>query len=209
MWVATPQGFFSAVQDRDDPDTLRVRCRVRDDAEYLIGRMASLGTSGLRIKRDEAADYLFRVLVPRASFALFLAEEALRIDYGNHKDRVRQTQGAARAAAYQRVWSALADLQELPPYSALPSFYEPWEGLPSSDLAEDDVEKLNRWLEEADERRERDLSGYGYAGGELSAEEADELEAQVEAARRKPSKRKGRKGKKQRERDRRRREAQS
>lgn len=184
MWIATSHGFFSAVQDRDDPDVLRVRCRVRDDAEYLVGRMTSLGHAGLRIERDETADYLFRVLVPRSGLALFLAEEVLRIDWSNFKDRVKEVQGAERAAAYQRVWGALADLQELPPYSAYP---EP-------------LSLGRRWMEE--DWATGELTGLDR---ELTAEEADELEAQlrfdaaVEAQRRKP-----RRGKRQRKADRKR-----
>ena len=35
MWVMTTQGFYSAVADRDDPGSVIVRARTRDDIEAL------------------------------------------------------------------------------------------------------------------------------------------------------------------------------
>jgi hypothetical protein len=35
MWMITTIGFFSVVQDHDDPDRLLVRARVREDLERL------------------------------------------------------------------------------------------------------------------------------------------------------------------------------
>ena len=35
MWLMTTDGFFSAVEDRDDDDAVFVRARVLGDAEQL------------------------------------------------------------------------------------------------------------------------------------------------------------------------------
>lgn len=100
------------MEDRDNPDVIRVRCRVKADAEYLTKRLQELGGGKrLRITEDEYADYLYRVLVPRAAFAAFAMDQALNIDYANFKSEVTKRQGHKRHSVYIGVWSELLRLQ--------------------------------------------------------------------------------------------------
>lgn len=111
MWLITTNGFFSAVEDRDDPNIIRVRCRAEGDAEYLTRRLRELGVPGHEVLTDEGSDYRYRVYVDRATFSAFVMDQALDINYGNVKDAVKERQGPERASVYMRVWAALLELQ--------------------------------------------------------------------------------------------------
>jgi len=110
MWVMTTDGFFSAVQHTDKPDSVLVRTRSEVDAVNLCvwlnqrGQMAGL-------MRTPNADYGWRVLVKRTVWGEYLAEAARRIDYPNFKDAVAVRQGKRRASVYAEVWATLYALQ--------------------------------------------------------------------------------------------------
>lgn len=106
MWTITPQGFYSVVAHRDDPDTLLVRARVRADLDALRAQIPSL-----EIVERPGSDYRYRAFVSRASWVDAVASLARAIDYGNVKDAVTERQGSARAALYLRVWDVLRGLQ--------------------------------------------------------------------------------------------------
>lgn len=105
MWLMTTDGFFSAVEDRDDAGSVFVRARVRGDLDHLAE------TLGAEVLETPAADYPFRVRVPKAAWARYVADRAERIDYDNFKDAVAARQGHDRAEVYMGVWSALRRLQ--------------------------------------------------------------------------------------------------
>ncbi|MEJ7786397.1 MAG: hypothetical protein WKF96_16460 [Solirubrobacteraceae bacterium] len=107
MWLFTTQGFFSAVQKRDEPGTLLVRSRVREDAERLV---ATVG-NGTVIETPER-DYRFRVELPAKAWAEYVAAAATDIDYPNFKSAVAAHQGPGRADAYGSVWAAMYALQQ-------------------------------------------------------------------------------------------------
>lgn len=108
MWVFTTDGFFSAVQKPGDPNVLTVRSRTREDAEDLAERF------GLTVQHTPDGDYAYRVVVPRAKFAEYVAEAARGIDYSNFKDAVAERQGHDRARIYADVWAAVLRLQWRP-----------------------------------------------------------------------------------------------
>lgn len=101
----TTEGFFSAVEDRDDERGVFVRARVRGDAEQLAAAV------GGTVLETPAADYLFRVRMTKTDWARYVAASATGIDYDNFKNAVAARQGAARARVYGEVWSVLFTLQ--------------------------------------------------------------------------------------------------
>lgn len=106
MWVMTTRGFYSAVQDRDNPARLLIRARCEDDIRNLKDLLPN--SEPWRLKRS---DYEWRLSCTVAEWAGVLANMALDIDYGNFKNAVRREQGAARASVYTSVWSVLLRLE--------------------------------------------------------------------------------------------------
>ena len=107
MWLFTTDGFFSAVAHRDDPETILVRARVREDALRL---QEAIGQGEVTETPD--ADYRYRVLLPRETWSAYLAAAGDTIDYPNFKNAVAARQGADRARVYAGVWSVMFELQQ-------------------------------------------------------------------------------------------------
>lgn len=109
MWVMHPDGgFYSAVEDKRDPNVLVVRTRARKDA-VALAKMVRVRK--VKVISDEGTDYPFRVRVTRREWADVLVEFSERIDYTNFKDAVKARQGSHRAGVYSRIWGALLDLE--------------------------------------------------------------------------------------------------
>jgi hypothetical protein len=108
MWVFTKHGFLSAVEHRDKPDTLIIRCRVRADLnnmrEFYFRKMS-------KTEFNESADYPYRATISKKDFAKGMTRVIKDLTYDNFKDEVKYEQGAARANIYMRVWSTLIDLE--------------------------------------------------------------------------------------------------
>ena len=107
MWIMTTDGFFSAVQHRDEPNILLVRARSRRDLEALSERIA-LHPS--KILSTDNADYPFRVLIPREKWAEYLMSASEDLTYPNFKSAVGKT-NPERAYIYHDVWSALFEIE--------------------------------------------------------------------------------------------------
>lgn len=103
MWVFLNNAFLSAVAHRDNPDALLVRARFAGDLELVFPALAD------QVQKTPAADYLFRVEVPRAHFAEVMAYEAQRIDATNFKNSVNSM---ARHDVYLDVWHVMKRAQE-------------------------------------------------------------------------------------------------
>lgn len=101
----TTEGFFSAVEDRDDDGAVFVRARTRGDANQLAAAV------GGRVLETPAADYRFRVRMAKTDWARYVAACATGIDYDNFKNAVGARQGGARARVYGEVWGVLLSLQ--------------------------------------------------------------------------------------------------
>ena len=106
MWLFTPDGFFSAVQHRDDPDTLIIRGRFPADIERLAHAL------GTEVVLTPTADYPVRTYVNRERWAGYVAAAARAIDYDNFKNAVTQTQGHGRHQTYLEVWSVLRGAED-------------------------------------------------------------------------------------------------
>jgi hypothetical protein len=111
MWVFDTRGFYSVVQNRDDPTTVLVRCRDREDAQRLADWLSE-DDLPIEVHHTPDADYAYRMVVPRLLFGNYLMSAVMDLDYGNFKDRVHEVQGQARADVYLDVWATLLDLQE-------------------------------------------------------------------------------------------------
>src|SRR3954471_24140384 len=108
MWLLTPRGFLSVVQDRDDPGRLLVRARVGSDLHALKDLIPDIEPV-----HGQGTDYPWRAWVDRQSWTRAVAALAGEIDYPNFKNAVRDRQGRERAAVYGRVWSELHELERL------------------------------------------------------------------------------------------------
>ncbi len=106
MWVVSTRGFFSVVQDDDDPTCVLIRARVRADLDALREILPTVEPW-----HDSAADYAWRARVARSEWAYALGVLAGEIDYRNFKNAVAERQGRERAGVYGEVWGVLCDLQ--------------------------------------------------------------------------------------------------
>ena len=106
MWIFSEDGFYSAVQDRNNPGRILVRARVRADLERLIEQLPQVpGEQAPEIESTPRADYPFRIWIERSIWAAYLASAAWNMDYTNFK--ARAAVGGARSSAYHAVWSRL------------------------------------------------------------------------------------------------------
>ena len=100
MWLFMREGFLSIVQDKDDPDMLLVRGRVRGDIEKYF--------PDAEVKETPDNDYLFRAFIPRMRVAGEIAVAVNAISYTNYKASVPRN----RQLWYGRIWGVMIDLQE-------------------------------------------------------------------------------------------------
>jgi len=103
MWLFCKQGFYSAVQHRDNPEIILLRARFDGDLECLLEHCGCENYK-VFIKETPDADYRFRVELPRAMWGDIVKQVADEIDYDNFKNSVHEGQGSARDAAYMGCW---------------------------------------------------------------------------------------------------------
>lgn len=108
MWLFTSLGFFSVVAHRDQPDTLLIRARAREDLEALRNRYLP----DLALHENAGSDYRWRGFVARDEWEHVAARLAADIDYPNFKDVVADRQGSTRAALYHDIWATMYRLQQ-------------------------------------------------------------------------------------------------
>jgi hypothetical protein len=101
----TTEGFFSAVEHRDDPSVVLVRARCAGDIRALCLRT---GRSPAEAEQNLSADYEWRLEMPREEWEETLAGFAADIDYDNFKNAVKSL---PHKNAYGRVWAVLLQLQ--------------------------------------------------------------------------------------------------
>ena len=133
MWLFSTDGFTSVVayspakdhaksahyeiaNESADPNVwLLVRARIRADLAQI---QRSLGTD-LHIRKDAGADYAYRALVTRDDWKRYLCSEVDSMDYDSHFKEVvqdRAPENAQRYTAMMKVWRAMSELQDTPPY---------------------------------------------------------------------------------------------
>jgi hypothetical protein len=133
MWLFTPNYFVSIVNKPGDKN-LCVRGRVVADLESFRMELFKTTDPGVvdgivtldggetltvaayldkfwPIEMHTGTDYVCRLYAEHGAVAEVLYAKTASIDYGNFKNRVKKVQGATRASAYMRVWSAMMDVQ--------------------------------------------------------------------------------------------------
>jgi hypothetical protein len=111
MWVFTIDGFYSAVEHRDDRAMLMVRCRSKADADRLAIRLLNVMSTPPEVRHTPEGDYAYRVSIPREAWAWYLWQSSFDIDYPNFKDAVYERRGGRRAHLYGDVWATMLALQ--------------------------------------------------------------------------------------------------
>lgn len=141
MWMFTPIGFYSVVQHFDDPGMMLIRARAEEDLvnlfhfaeqswgdqiggstvpeiayrtaeKHIAEEPTAERTTRFPIVKNPAADYAFRIFVPRTWWNTVASALANAVDYPNFKDRVKEIMGPERARVYLRVWSEMHALQQ-------------------------------------------------------------------------------------------------
>lgn len=100
MWLFAPNGFVSIVEDKENPENLLVRGRVKGDIEALFPSAVVVVT----LKRD----YRFRASLPRALVANVVAAHIESIDYDNFKNSTAPD----RHNPYLEIWGTMYRLQQ-------------------------------------------------------------------------------------------------
>jgi len=109
MWIATQDGFFSAVQHREFPDMLVVRARSRSDLVRLTRIV--IGTE--IIKSPPGSDYPYRALLTKPQWSGYLDVATAEINYDNFKNRIHDVNDE-RASTYMAVWSNMLRIEQEP-----------------------------------------------------------------------------------------------
>lgn len=131
MWNFTQHGFVSVVaydpskdRKKDSPfpkiakqagTHLLVRARIKADLDQLKKVVPSLV-----IDTDAGADYAYRAVVTRAQYKKFLVATVDNIDYDSHFKEAANANSPkvqGRMSAYMGVWSEMAKLQDISPWS--------------------------------------------------------------------------------------------
>ena len=107
MWMMISNAFISIVAKDCPKDHLLVRARRPGDLEKVFGRR-------IKVTRSTDSDYLFRARISREDVAAAMCREVAKIAYPNFKSSVADLD---LHDAYLQVWSAMAALQNSPPYS--------------------------------------------------------------------------------------------
>lgn len=106
MWVFTPEGFISAVDNRVKPGFIAVRARDRQSLEAL-SQMADTN-----IEFTPQRDYQYRVYVTKEMFQDYMKLAVDAIDYANFKDELFATRGKTFSRAAGQVWGIMCDVAD-------------------------------------------------------------------------------------------------
>jgi hypothetical protein len=111
MWLYLKTGFYSVVYKPPcKEDELLVRVRCKDDIEKLQKLLKTEYQFNGRVIESPKSDYAYRMIIPRAIFASFMAHAAIELDYDNFKNTVRG-KDFQRHDAYMRCWEAMYEWQ--------------------------------------------------------------------------------------------------
>ncbi|HVB79843.1 MAG TPA: hypothetical protein VNE82_07830 [Candidatus Binataceae bacterium] len=105
MWIFLNDAFLSVVAQRDRPNHLLVRARLKGDIQRALKNTGSKFT----VRHTPEHDYQYRAVVPRSVLTKAMARAVASIKYGNFKASVVE---ADREIAYTSVWSVMADFAD-------------------------------------------------------------------------------------------------
>lgn len=107
MWIFKNDAFVSIVEDKDMPDQLWARARIKGDLERFFN-----DADWLEVIETNDADYRFRAAVDRQIVKMALIKAVDDLDYTNFKSSISQdAKGDRRHRAYLRVWTAMMGWQ--------------------------------------------------------------------------------------------------
>jgi len=110
MWLATKQGFFSIVRDRDTEEKFWVRGRSIEDVEKLHEFLLRPISIPVIITPD--ADYVARFEVNKAGLKTLMSEMADSVDYSNFKDMIMvHNDQSDKVLAYTDMWAIMLNYQ--------------------------------------------------------------------------------------------------
>lgn len=106
MWIFTRDGFFIVVQHRSYPQKLLVRARTKVDLQRCRRR---LPRNEGKVTHTLDEDYPWCVLVTKASWARYVSQQALEIDYPNFEAAMAASFDGMRLRQLHDVWGVMAD----------------------------------------------------------------------------------------------------
>lgn len=144
MWVFTPQGFFSAVQHRDDKTKVMVRCRCEMHARRLSDKITSMKYPRPPVVHTPPpADYEWRLTISKMEWTAFLRRSTVEMDYPNFKNAAAKVEHPPGfLPALHDVWDDLYRVQHPRPKLSLHRDAAPLQGF--------DVDSYTHLQEEED-----------------------------------------------------------
>jgi hypothetical protein len=116
MWIYSTKGFFSIVQNRDNPDQVIIRARLKKDIDDLKRVFDSLKLRTTKIAENSRADYRYRFTADRMDWITVMIRLMVDLHYTNFKDEVYNVESGEvrerRHDAYLRIWAIMCNLQE-------------------------------------------------------------------------------------------------
>jgi len=109
MWIFTVDGYYSAVEDKDDPSRIMVRSRQESDLKNLIKR---LDREDLDLLVSTDSDYAFRIFIPRELWISYLESSGQELNYTNFKARAIAPGDHCRYDTYHNIWRELKNWQD-------------------------------------------------------------------------------------------------
>lgn len=107
MWIFTETGFLSAVQEKNNPETLVVRARDYPSLDPLAKQLGQV------IRHTPESDYPYRLdHVSKSDFILFLMQTVDALSYTNYKSQAQATLQPEFAPALSKVWSIMQDVED-------------------------------------------------------------------------------------------------
>lgn len=116
MWVFTPEGFYSLVQDKQDASKILVRSRIADDLERLLDAYINKNDAEIlknSITEWSGTDYRYRVALSRELVQYVFGEAAASITYTNFKNEVTEQRGHYRHDLYMKIWHIMNEAQHV------------------------------------------------------------------------------------------------
>jgi hypothetical protein len=112
MWLATVDGFFSTVIDKQEPGRMLIRARCEKDIKNLYDRYRDKCPSMRKPTSDENRDYRWRLSISKRDWVKLVAELASEVDYQNFKSAVHDRPDQDnKSRPYLEIWSIMHALQ--------------------------------------------------------------------------------------------------
>lgn len=109
-------GYYSAVQHRDDKSLVMIRARAKDHAQRLLDFFEKDKCGGPAPEMKETpppADYRWRITLTKIQWSNFVAFAALEINYDNFKNEAHKRKNPeGYCSALHKVWDEMMKVQD-------------------------------------------------------------------------------------------------